>query len=155
MITVGIGEYAITDLIDEHIITHALGSCVAIIVHCPYTKYTAMAHIVLPNQDQKNIRVVEREAYYAEDIIPKMIEFFINKPNCNKNRLKVMMVGGATKKGKDVFNVGQRNVRAVRNILDSYGLNYESTEILGQFSRTVTIEVETGIVTIKKQQMIL
>ncbi len=155
MITVGIGEYAITDIIEEHITTHALGSCVAIIVHCPYTKCTAMAHIVLPSQDRNNLKVVEKEAYYAEDILPKMIDFFISKPNCNKNRLKVMMVGGATKKGNDVFYVGQRNVRTVKNILDSYGLNYEASEILGQFSRTVTIEVETGIVTIKKQQMIL
>jgi chemotaxis protein CheD len=155
MITVGIGEYAITDIIDEHIITHALGSCVAIIVYCPYTKCTAMAHIVLPSQDRNNVRIVEREAYYAEDILPKMIDFFIRKPNCNKNRLKVMMVGGAIKKGKDVFNVGQRNVRMVKNILNSYGLNYEASETLGQFSRTVTIEVETGIITIKKQQMIL
>ncbi len=62
MISVGIGEYAITDAKEEKIVTHALGSCVALIMHCPRTKCTAMAHIVLPEQDANHHRIIEREA---------------------------------------------------------------------------------------------
>jgi chemotaxis protein CheD len=53
MIHIGIGEYIITDSTDETITTHALGSCVALILYCKKTKHTAMAHIALPKPSEE------------------------------------------------------------------------------------------------------
>lgn len=156
MISIGIGEYAITDVKDEKIVTHALGSCVALIMHCPKTKCTAMAHIVLPEQDVNHQRVIEREAYFADDIVPKLVNFFKKRSYCSNKDLKVLLVGGAVSSNKsDLFKVGERNVSKVKSILDSHQIKYDASEVLGRYSRTVEIEIETGDVIIKRQEMFL
>lgn len=154
MILVGIGEYAITDILDEKIVTHALGSCVALIMHCPKTKCTAMAHIVLPEQDVSHKPDVLREAYFADDIVPKLIKFFRSRTYCSSSKLKVLMIGGAVSSLEtDVFKVGQRNVRKIKSILDDHNLKYDASEVLGRFSRTVEVQIDTGKVIVKKQEM--
>ena len=154
MISIGIGEYAVTDIKGESIVTHSLGSCVALIMHCPLTKCTAMAHVVLPEQDRNNRRFMEKEAYFAADIVPKLIRYFTNRPYCSKNDLKVYLVGGAESGNtNDYFKIGERNVNKITGILDAYGLKYDCSEVLGRYSRTVEIYVDKGEVLIKKREM--
>lgn len=156
MISIGIGEYAITNDVNESIVTHALGSCVALIMHCASSKYTAMAHVVLPFHSEGMTIENKKEAYYATDIVPRLMDFFIKKQKCKSDDLQIMIVGGATvKSGKDVFNVGQRNVKRIVSILDKYHVSYEATEVLGNYSRTVKIDAGTGSVSIKKQLLLL
>lgn len=153
MISIGIGEYVITNAVNEVVITHALGSCVAVILHCPKSKYTAMAHVVLPKRESDYSVTIKKEAYYASDIVPKMINFFIDRPNCDRKSLKVMMVGGAEAKSNDLFHIGQKNVDEVRQILNDHHLSFDDSEVLGRFSRSVQIDVGSGEVVIKKQSM--
>ncbi|MBI9010633.1 MAG: chemotaxis protein CheD [Clostridiales bacterium] len=154
MISVGIGEYVITDSKNESLNTHALGSCVALIIHCTKTKCTAMAHIVLPNQDVNHKRILAKEAYFASDIVPKLIDFFVNRPYCRPEHLQIMLVGGAVSShATDVFKVGERNVHKIKTILEGYNLDYDATEVLGRFSRSVEIDVKSGEVIIKKKEM--
>lgn len=156
MYTIGLGEYAITDVPEEKIITHALGSCVALILYCKKTKCTAMAHIVLPNYQGHQDHLRAKEAYFADDIVPRMIDFFKERPECQKDQLQVTLVGGSDSKNKDdLFKVGARNVNVIRDILDGYGLEYNAEETAGHFSRSVEIEVETGEISIKKNKMLL
>jgi len=154
MILVGIGEYAITDANDECIMTHALGSCVALIIHCKMTRCTAMAHIVLPKQDVNHKRIISKEAYFADDIVPKLVNFFTNRPYSKHEHLKILLVGGAVSSHvTDVFKVGEKNVYIIKTILDGYGLDYDATEVLGRFSRSVEIQINNGEVMITKQEM--
>lgn len=156
MITIGIGEYAITDNTEEQIVTHALGSCVALVLYCPISRCGAMAHIVLPSQDKNHRHMQGKEAYYADDVVPRLLDFYMNKALCHEGALKVAIVGGAVSRNKnDVFKVGKRNVERVKAHLNAYGLSYDDSEVLGSFSRTVTIDIKSGQVTIKKQQMLL
>lgn len=158
MYIVGIGEYVITDNPEESIVTHALGSCVALIIHSPKTKYTAMAHIVLPkaSETRKPEDSNLRPAYFAENIIPGLINFF-NRETRELNRdLKVYLVGGAEARDpQDVFRVGSRNVAYIRNKLRQYNIVPVKEIVGGQVSRTVTVDVETGSLDIKQQKMIL
>lgn len=152
MIAIGLGEYAITSDINETLITHALGSCVALLIHCPITHCTAMAHIVLPVHlvgmtiDQK------KDAYFASDIVPKIMEMFLKNPRCQLEKLQVDIIGGATiKQGQDVFNIGPKNVNLTKRLLNQYPIQYRATEVLGNYSRTVKINAGTGDVYIKRQ----
>ncbi|MBN2795917.1 MAG: chemotaxis protein CheD [Clostridia bacterium] len=156
MITIGLGEYAITDTENEGIITHSLGSCVALILYCPISKCTSMAHIVLPERDKKHGLIQDKEAYYATDFVPKMIHFYLDKPNCDIKGLKAYVIGGAVSKNPaDVFKIGERNVQIIENILKVHGIAYENHETLGSYSRTVEIHVNDGTVKIRKRNMII
>lgn len=155
MITLGLGEYAITDAEDECLETHALGSCVALIMYCPVTKCSAMAHIVLPKRHEIKGGFY-KEGYFADDITLKFIDFYKKKKHCQLSKLKVALVGGSQAHyGNDRFHVGERNVSAIREILDAYHISYDTKETLGKFSRSVTFKVKSGLIEIRKHNMIL
>lgn len=158
MLMVGIGEYAITDDLDEIIITHALGSCVALIIHCPTTKHTALAHIVLPevtySEQSKNRG--DKPSYYADVIVPKLMEKFLNNTYFRGNHLLIQLVGGANSLNKeDSFHVGFRNIEMIKNILRSYGIVPYKMDVGGNISRTVSVNVKDGNVIVKSHNMIL
>lgn len=156
MIAIGLGEYVITDDESETLITHALGTCVAIIMHCPNSKLTGMAHIVLSKKPQNvHLRGV-MDAYYVDDFLPKMLLHFKNQAQCKMKEIHCTLIGGAVAKRKnDFFRIGEENVETAKKILDDYGVCYDDNETHGRVSRTVSIEIETGKVTIKKQLMLI
>ncbi len=158
MIVVGIGEYAITNTIEETIITHALGSCVAVIIYCGKNKYTAMAHVVLPKPtDRTNMENYKmKPGYFATDIVPKLLRYFTDELECKKNDLEVYIVGGAdSMQEEDVFFVGKKNVAMVRHLLNTNGIRTYASDTGGNLSRTVSIQCSDGHVFIKRQNMIL
>lgn len=158
MIVVGIGEYAVTEDERESLVTHALGSCVAVIVRCPMTKKTAMAHIVLPEMDgsQKQSFTENKIGYYANDIIPRIIKDFTKERVCRIEQLQVTVTGGADSRNpRDVFKVGPRNVQKVNDCLRLLGIRPYYIDVGGNVSRTVEIIVDNGQVTIRKQEMIV
>lgn len=158
MITIGIGDYIITNKEDETIITHSLGSCVALIIHCKSTKHTAMAHIALPiKQDYDNQNIIKsKPGYFATDIVPKLINYFTQEHRCNKNELTISLVGGAeSQNSKDIFLIGKRNVETINKILMDYNIKPSYQEIGGNLSRTVSINTVNGEINIKRQKMII
>lgn len=149
MIHVGLGEYCITDQ-PNTVVAHALGSCVAFILHSPEQNLTAVAHIVLPESHGDSPD--GKEAYYADIIIPKIYQYFIQDRNCNKEELKAVVVGGATKTGEDAFMIGYRNVVAVETLLKQYALKEQAKDVFGAYSRTVIVNPVNGQVTVQKQK---
>lgn len=158
MLTVGIGEYAITRNQEENIITHALGSCVAFVLYCPVTKKTALAHIVLPKADRNEQYeyLKKKPSYFASLIVPKLMDEFLKDKNCQKNMLQIALVGGANAQNPaDIFKVGARNVEMIRQLLIPYGILPQKTVTGGFVSRTVQINVESGEIKIKSQNMVI
>lgn len=161
MISVGIGEYAISDEESESIITYALGSCVAVVFYCPNTKTAALAHVVLPENPQlkdehRTNDKISKPSFYATDIIPLLVNFFEINKRCKGSNLKIHIIGGADAKNEnDYFKVGKRNVEIVRKLIRHFQLHIIIEETGGHISRTVSIDVNTGNVTIKRQNMIM
>ncbi len=156
MICIGIGEYAISDNPQDFIITHALGSCVALIIHCPRTKNTAMAHIVLPKQKEDSYGDSLKGSYYADCIVPKLIDYFIFEKGCKHSELKYYLVGGASSlNGNDVFNIGRKNIEMVCRLLKDKHVEKCKMEVGGNVSRTVSVDISNGCVTIMQQKMIV
>lgn len=155
MINVGIGEYAISNDVTSSLITHALGSCVGVIMYCPLNHYAAMAHIVLPSGD--STRLEERHAaYFADDFLPRMLTGFSSMSHCSWKYTKVTLVGGADSGAiNDFFLVGQRNLKVIRDILDARNIAYNDEETGGRYSRTVRIHIKDGEIKINKNKMIL
>lgn len=155
MINIGLGECIITSDKKETLVTHALSSCVALVLQCSKSKVTAMAHIVLPKKTQSHQNNY-KDAYFASEIVPKLIDEFLDNTNCDVNNIKVTLIGGADSINKnDIFEVGPKNLKEIRKILKSYELDYDSSETSGHCSRTVEIEVKTGIISVKKHTIII
>ena len=154
MIQVGIGKYAISDQKGEIIVTHSLGTCVAVILNSPICPSTAMAHVVLPT------RLIERDehhmGYYADEIIPFLLNHYEKNLGCSRYDVNVSLYGGAhALLQEDIFKVGQKNVSMIEDILRRRGYRIKEAIVGGNNSRTVSVEVATGKIVLREQPMIL
>ena len=154
MIVIGIGEVAYSNIPSEQIITHALGSCVAVVIHCVVTKRTAMAHVVLPTQ--QSLTKPMKEAYYADDALEDMLTNFLKDKKCRKAYLNIHLIGGADSLNEhDQFQVGLKNVQTLSDILRKNYFRFVATDTGGNYSRTVTVAVGNGKIKVDRKRMLI
>ncbi len=147
----GLGKYIVSDKEDDIIRTFALASCVGVTVYNPVKKVAGMIHVVLPFPLDKNDRK-ERPGYFAESGIPLLINTMCIKYGCRKEDLHVQMYGGADSRlHNDIYKVGRRNIEAVKYTLHELGLKIHKADLSGNESRTLTMEVKTGLVRVYRQ----
>ncbi|MDP4151889.1 MAG: chemotaxis protein CheD [Bacillota bacterium] len=149
---VGLGEYAISNDIEDVIKTFALASCVGITVYSQDKKIAGMAHIALPNPGLKYDININKPCYYATLAVPFFFDLICNKYGCNKSSLQVRLFGGADSSDvNDVFEIGKKNLSAVKDELSKINVKYEALEVSGRLSRTLEMDVLTGNVKLTTQ----
>lgn len=150
---VGIGDYAVSSNEQDSIKTFALGSCIALVIYCPYEKRLGMVHIALPDSTiirDKDEKI--KEGYFADTAVPmlfnKVCGGFINY----KSEYRVSIFGGALSKNKnDIFNVGKKNIRKIKEILTQNNIRFDSFHTGGYYSRTIEVDIKTGAAKIDTQ----
>jgi len=150
-IIIGIGEYEISNRLEDTIKTLALASCVAVTFHCPIKKVSAMVHIALPSPSDCDKRL-DKPAYYATIGIPEVINRLMWEYGCSKKTLSTRLFGGACSiKENDFFNIGEKNIDAVKSILQQRNIKINSETIGGFVSRSVEMRVDTGELSVSTQ----
>lgn len=146
MIVLGIGDYGATSIPQESIKTIGLGSCVAIICTNPEAKIAGMIHIALPDSSMSPDRRIEKPGYFADTGIPALFDSMRQVGWRNGvDKLTIKLAGGATIMDPNgTFNIGKRNILAIKKILWSLGLGPLAEDVGGNISRTVTVSAETG-----------
>lgn len=148
---IGIGEYAISCNQEDSIKTYALATCVAVTAYSPLKRVGGMVHIALPYITDIELSK-SRPGYFATTGIPLLINLLLNKFGCLKEELNINIYGGADSIcRKDIFNLGKRNINAVETVLSSYNLKIHRAEVGGLISRTIKLDILTGIVQISTQ----
>jgi chemotaxis protein CheD len=142
---VGIGEYAVSNNRNDVLKTFSLASCVALTVYCPVKNAAGMVHIALPAPNRMNDDSNIRPYYYAATAVPLLINRMCNKYGCCKINLEVQLFGGADSiQADDVFQIGRKNLNIVKKSLACLGLQYNSSETGGKYSRTLEMNVSNG-----------
>ncbi|MCW2278327.1 chemotaxis protein CheD [Heliophilum fasciatum] len=150
---IGIGEFGISNQVNDTIRTYALASCVAITVYSSKKKVAGMIHVALPMPGEKNLHKLGL-AYFATTGIPLLFERLYNIYGCSKDELKIHMYGGADSiRQDDQFRIGMRNVEAARSTLAELNLMIHHAEVGGTCSRTLLMEVATGKVQVTTQPL--
>jgi chemotaxis protein CheD len=145
-LVLGVGDLGACNSQDSEIKTYALGSCVAVILLDPATRTVGMVHVALPESKINPAKVKERPGYFADTGIPKLLQEMV-KLGCQPRGkgLIVKLAGGAAiMDHNDTFNIGKRNLLAIKKILWSYSMGPRSEDVGGTFSRTVSVSVKTG-----------
>ncbi|MEA4846577.1 MAG: chemotaxis protein CheD [Clostridiaceae bacterium] len=153
-LVVGMGEYIVTNRENDIIRTFALASCVAITAYSPVKKAAGMIHVVLPypfgNKDK-----AERPGYFAETGVPLLINAMCQKFGCTKEELLIQIYGGADSVLRpDIYNVGKKNIDAVKKALIDMGMTIRRADLRGNESRTISMEVRTGSVEVCRQPIV-
>ncbi len=93
-LVVGIGEMAISDRADATIVTHALGSCIAVCLFDPIARVAAMLHFLLPEAKINAERARQQPGAFADTGIPLLFQAAY-RAGLYKKRAQVKLVGGA------------------------------------------------------------
>ncbi len=141
----GVGDIVVTANPEDTIKTFALGSCVALIIYAPQLKVAGMAHIALPDSTVNPQKAQQKPGYFADTAITELIRR-LKKMGIRKNsQVWIKLVGGANildKSGK--FNIGKRNVLAIKKLLWRYKLGAIAEDVGQDYSRTVVFKVQNG-----------
>ncbi|NOX88654.1 MAG: chemotaxis protein CheD [Calditrichaeota bacterium] len=142
---VGVGDIVVSRNPHDQIKTYALGSCVALIFYSPHLKVAGMAHIALPDSKVNKERAKKKPGYFADTAIPKLINNLKQLGIQKNSQVWIKMVGGANildPQGK--FNIGKRNVLAIKKFLWKYCLGAIAEDVGENHSRTVSVIVRDG-----------
>ncbi|MBI5725959.1 MAG: chemotaxis protein CheD [Planctomycetes bacterium] len=145
-ILLGVGDLGVTNKPGEELQAQSLGAGVAVIVADSRTGCIGMDHIALPDSTVSLRRAEEKPGYFADTGIAALLEAMkVFGSNISEGGMIVKLVGGANVMDPNsTFNIGRRNVQAVKEVLWKYGLGPVAEDVGGRVNRTVTVESITG-----------
>ncbi|MFX1254567.1 MAG: chemotaxis protein CheD [Promethearchaeota archaeon] len=121
-----------------------LGSCVAVSFYYSEKQLGALAHIMLPSIAMA--RTPHLKGKYADTAIPLLFEIF-QKKHIPKIKIDVKIIGGShmfPKYRHETFDVGNRNIEAVKNELKKLNLKIKGVDTGGTCGRSLFFILETG-----------
>ena len=150
-ITVDISDLRVSASPDDLIVTYALGSCIAVIVHDPKRKVGGMIHYMLPLSEIAPEKAKDKPAMFADTGIPELFRTMYGM-GCDKKDLVVKVAGGgALYDDKGLFSIGKRNYTVLRKMFWKAGVMIAAEDVGGAKSRTARLWVGDGRCTIASQ----
>ncbi len=164
---IGIGQ-AYVDSGNAVFVARALGSCIAVAVYSPFTKVGGMAHVLLPRSNHKDMRKKDSVALrkVAEGQVARRadeaVAYLVSEIE-RKNRvsygdrpfvLRAKIAGGAElfprTRGLNSLPMGPKNVRSVREALESRNIALRGEDVGGNWGRNVYFYLDTAKMVVKK-----
>lgn len=143
-LVVGVGDGSVSRDPNAVLVTYALGSCVAVMLHDPVAGVAGMLHYMLPESPREKAEPTARPWMYADTGISELLQA-AERQGAQKKRLVVVAAGGAqVMNDNSMFNIGKRNCLALRKALWKLGLVPHAEETGGAAARTVRMEVQSG-----------
>ncbi len=147
-VIVGISELAVVGSRTNRLITHALGSCIAVTVFDPVASVGGMLHFMLPMPAGDSTQI-GRPWSFASLGLPALFKTAYAL-GADKRRLVVCAAGGAELSGNtDGTSVGLRNRTALRKLLWKNDVSLAAEDTGGQTARTMELDLATGAVSVR------
>lgn len=141
---VGIGEFFVCEEPGAEIKTYALGSCVALVIWDSSCRVGGLIHMALPDSSLHPERAETQPAYFVDTGIPLFLNA-LGQKGANRRTSVFRLVGGANVlNAETTFDIGRRNVLAVKKVLWKLGMGIHREDTGGDISRTVTLYIDTG-----------
>lgn len=151
MIAVGIADLAVCAEPSARLVTYALGSCIGVTVYDPVARVGGMLHFMLPHAKTNQAKAEDRPGMFGDTGIPLLFRSAY-EAGAQKERLMVCAAGGAeVMDDNGQFRVGARNRTLLRKIFWKNGILLSADDTGGTISRTMTLSLEDGSVTIRNK----
>ena len=148
LVTVGIADLNVAKAPDK-LVTYALGSCVGVCLYDKDKKIAGLVHVMLPLSTEAT-SAADNKRRYADTGIKELIELMA-KNGATKYNLTAKIAGGAQmfKVASSTFNIGERNVAAVKKVLASYNIRIVAEDTGLDYGRTQFFHAENGVMEIR------
>lgn len=151
-LTVDVADMQVSAAPDAVLVTYALGSCIAVMVHDPVRRAAGMIHYMLPRARTSPERARTRPYMFADTGIPLLFHAMYDL-GCEKRNLVVKVAGGASLfSATDVLEIGKRNHLISRTLLGQAGVPISAEDVGGTSFRTAHLFNDTGRITIKTRR---
>ncbi|MEP6731908.1 MAG: chemotaxis protein CheD [bacterium] len=148
-VIVGVADVAASADASMRLVTFALGSCLGITVYDPVAKVGAMLHVMLPDSALHRSRAETNPAVFVDTGVPLLFREAY-RLGAVKHRLVIKVAGGASaRSGSDLFEIGRRNMFALREVLWKNGVAITGHAVGGFAPRTITLNIATGNVLLR------
>ena len=126
------------------IVTHALGSCLGLIVYDPVGKVGGLLHAMLP-LSKINPAKAEANPYMFVDTGVPALFMALYEIGGQKSRMVIKAAGCGNPLGKnEMFKIGERNYAVLKKLLWKNNILLETEDVGGTVSRTVHLDIATG-----------
>ncbi|MEN3186357.1 MAG: chemotaxis protein CheD [Atribacterota bacterium] len=143
---VGMAECAVSKDPEEVLCVLGLGSCVGLCLYDELKGVAGMVHILLPEK----IAGQQNPFKFADTALPALIKELEKAGAKTKNLLAKVSGGAKMFSGSDsLFDIGQRNVEAVKNILKELKIPLQGEDTGGSRGRSIFFYVENGKLEVK------
>ena len=130
---------------DDILTTVGLGSCVAVILYDATARIGGLAHVLLPSPALS--RNADNPAKFPQLAVPRLIELMTARGGSSR-RIVARLAGGASMFANlaplGTIQMGERNIVATRQALNTHGLPLIAESVGGDFGRTVRLRVADG-----------
>lgn len=134
---------------DDTLITVGLGSCVAILLYDGQARIGGMAHFLLPSPALS--RKDKNPAKFPQTAVPRLLELMA-ADGAQAQRITARLAGGASMFASlappGTIQMGERNLVAARQVLNTHRVPLVGEAVGGDFGRTVRFRVCDGQVQI-------
>ena len=140
---VAVGDMKIGRDVDL-IVTHALGSCLGLVVFDPVEKVAGLLHAMLPLSKINPAKAEANPYMFVDTGVPALFKTLYEFGG-QKSRMVIKAVGCGNPLGRnEMFKIGERNYTILKNLLWKNNMLLDSEDVGGTASRTVHLDVATG-----------
>ncbi len=133
---------------EDVLVTHALGSCLGLMVYDPEAQIGGLLHAMLP-LSKINLEKAEANPFMFVDTGVTTLFSKLYELGGKKSRFKVKAAGCASPLGKnEMFKIGERNYLVLKKLLWKNNVLITAEDIGGTASRTVYFDLSKGNITI-------
>ena len=128
----------------DTIVTHALGSCLGLMVFDPVANIGGLLHAMLPLSKINKQKAEINPHMFVDTGVPALFKTLYDMGG-QKSRMIVKAAGCGNPLGKnEMFKIGERNYTVLKKLLWKNNILLETEDIGGTASRTVHFNVDTG-----------
>lgn len=146
---VGISEMMVSNRSDDILITYSLGSCIGLTLYDHGANVGGMLHCMLPLSSLDASKAEINPCMFTDSGVMALLKAVYDL-GAERKRLIAKVAGGATPlDDQGLFRIGKRNYTVVRKLLWKNNILIAAEDVGGTLPRTMTLDMATGITTIK------
>ncbi len=129
---------------DDTIVTHALGSCLGLMVYDPVARVGGLLHAMLPLSKINPEKAAANPFMFVDTGVPALFKALYGIGG-QKTRMVIKAAGCGNPLGKnEMFKIGERNYTVLKKLLWKNNILLEAEDIGGTASRTVHFDMAAG-----------
>ena len=122
----------------------AIGSCIAIVAYDPTRNIGSLAHVMLPGKAPAGKEPSEKTKY-AADAIDTMLSN-LSRLGSTRDDLEMTLIGAGNVLNRADHTICKDNIESTLQLLSEKHLKVKAQELGGTNRRSVSLDVECGIV---------